>query len=58
VIFCLDHTKFGRRSVTFLCDLESVDAVVTDAAAPADLVEQLRGKGVEVVVAPAATSSS
>lgn len=58
VIFCLDHTKFGRRSVTFLCDLESVDAVVTDAAAPADLVEQLRGKGVEVVVAPAATSSA
>src|SRR5260221_5672727 len=25
VIFCFDHTKFGRRSVLPLCDLESVD---------------------------------
>jgi DeoR/GlpR family transcriptional regulator of sugar metabolism len=52
VIFCLDHTKFGRRSVLPLCDLESVDVIVTDSAAPLDLVEALRGRGLEVVVAP------
>jgi DeoR family fructose operon transcriptional repressor len=52
VIFCLDHTKFGRRSVLPLCDLESVDVIVTDSAAPLDLVEALRGRGLEVVIAP------
>ena len=52
VIFCLDHTKFGRRSVTPLCDLEPIDVIVTDSDAPAELIEQLRAKGIEVVVAP------
>jgi DeoR/GlpR family transcriptional regulator of sugar metabolism len=52
VIFCMDHTKFGRRSVTALCDLEPIDTVVTDAATPADQVQALRSKNVEVVVAP------
>jgi DeoR/GlpR family transcriptional regulator of sugar metabolism len=52
VIFCLDHTKFGRRSVLPVCDLSSVDIVVTDSAAPVELVEALRGQGLEVVVAP------
>jgi DeoR family fructose operon transcriptional repressor len=53
VIFCLDHTKFGRRSVLPLCGLESVDIIVTDSAAPLELVEALRTRGLEVVVAPA-----
>jgi DeoR/GlpR family transcriptional regulator of sugar metabolism len=51
VIMCLDHTKFGRRSVTPLCDLEPIDMIVTDSQAPVDLVEQLRAKGIAVVVA-------
>jgi len=53
VIFCLDHTKFGRRSTFFVTDFEHVDVVVTDSAAPADLIEKLREKGIEVVVAGA-----
>src|SRR6266404_5202449 len=36
VVFCFDHTKFGRQSVLPLCDLECVDAIVADAAAPSD----------------------
>jgi len=52
VIFCFDHTKFGRRSTFFLCDFSEVDYVVTDAAAPIELVERLRAKGVQVVLAP------
>lgn len=52
VIFCFDHTKFGRRSVLPLCGLECIDTVVTDSGAPAELVEQLRAKGLEVVIAP------
>ena len=51
VIFCLDATKFGRRSTFFLCDFADVDVVVTDAKAPADLVADLRARGIEVVTA-------
>ena len=57
IIFCLDHTKFGRQSVSPLCDLDQVDAVVTDHLAPPELVNQLREKGVEVVLAPATQPS-
>jgi DeoR/GlpR family transcriptional regulator of sugar metabolism len=53
VIFCLDHTKFGRRSTFFLSDFTAVDVVVTDSLAPESLVTALRTKGLEVVVAPA-----
>ncbi len=52
VIFCFDHTKFGRQSVSPLCDLDCVDIIVTDHGAPSDLVEALRSGGVEVLVAP------
>jgi len=51
VIFCLDHTKFGRHSVSRLCDLDCSDTIVTDAAAPSDLVNGLRGREIEVIVA-------
>jgi len=53
IIFCLDHTKFGRQSVSPLCGLDMIDVVVTDSKAPHDLVNGLRERGVEVVVAPA-----
>src|SRR5207244_1533169 len=54
VIFCLDHTKFGRKSVLPLCEVDCVDAIVTDSAASSELVTALRGRGIEVVVAPPA----
>src|SRR3984957_13968863 len=38
VIFCLDHTKLSRRSVAPLCGLDSIDTLVTDAAAPPDFL--------------------
>ena len=58
VIFCFDHTKFGRQSVVPLCDLGSVDTVVTDSGAPEELVGGLRATGIEVVVAEAAVAAS
>lgn len=51
VIFCLDHTKFARRSTFFLTDFSNVDVVVTDSKAPAELVAALRTKELEVIVA-------
>lgn len=51
VIFCLDHTKFDRISVAKLCTLELIDTIVTDPAAPEGLVQELREKGIEVIVA-------
>ncbi len=52
VIFCFDHTKLGRRSVSPLCDLDCIDTIVTDAGAPPELVEELKKHGIEVIVAP------
>jgi len=51
VIFCIDSTKFGRQSITKLCDLATIDTIVTDKAAPANLVRALRKQSIEVIVA-------
>ncbi len=51
VIFCFDHTKFGRRSVLPLCGLECVQTIVTDDGAPGELVDSLRARGIGVVLA-------
>ena len=53
VIFCVDHTKLGRRSVSPLCGLDMVDMVVTDHGAPAEEVAVIRSQGIEVIIAPA-----
>jgi DeoR/GlpR family transcriptional regulator of sugar metabolism len=50
--------KFNRRSTVFLSDFEPIDAVVTDAQAPEQLVNALRSKGIDVVVAPAAAPAA
>ena len=52
VIFCFDHTKLGRQSVSPLCDLHCIDTIVTDDAAPAEIVTALREGDIEVIVAP------
>jgi len=54
VIFCFDHTKFGRKSVLPLCDLDCVDMVVTDSGSPAELVKALRERAIDGAVAPSA----
>jgi DeoR family glucitol operon repressor len=52
VIFCIDSTKFGRQSVLPLCGLESIDTIVTDSGAPAELVAGLRAREIEMIIAP------
>jgi DeoR/GlpR family transcriptional regulator of sugar metabolism len=51
VIFCIDSSKFGRQSISKLCDLEVVDTIVTDKGAPSDMVKSLRRKSIAVVLA-------
>jgi DeoR family transcriptional regulator, fructose operon transcriptional repressor len=49
VIFCLDHTKFGRKSISFLCELNKVDAILTDTRAPQAMLDRLRMEGIEII---------
>ena len=49
VIFCLDHTKIGRQSLTQLCPLDAIDIVVTDPAAPREIRHELEARGIKVV---------
>lgn len=51
IIFCLDHTKFGRKSFSPLCDLEVIDVVVTDEQTPAAMLKMLKRAEVRVIVA-------
>lgn len=60
VIVVADSTKFGRRSLAHLCELNQVGRLVTDDKAPEAWRERLATAGVDVAVAskesaPAAT---
>ena len=56
-ILLVDHTKFGRRALHFLLPLEAFDVVILDSGAPADLIEDLEGRGVTIEVAPVRASA-
>jgi len=58
VIFCLDHTKFGRQSVVPLCGLDVIDTIVCDSRAPLEMITALRERGIEVIVAATPTSTN
>lgn len=48
VIAIVDHTKWGRVAFATFCPLERVRMVISDARAPAELVEAVRQRGIEV----------
>ena len=50
VVGIFDHTKWSRSALLSFVPTERVTAIVTDAGAPADLVESWRARGVTVVV--------
>lgn len=52
VVFCLDHTKFDRRTLFFLTELKNIHCVVTDWLAPESILEDLRCMGIEIIRAP------
>jgi len=49
VIGAFDHTKWRRTALLSFVSTERIDAIVTDARAPADLVQEWRDRKVEVV---------
>jgi DeoR/GlpR family transcriptional regulator of sugar metabolism len=46
-----DSSKFGRRSMSVIAPMDQVDRVITDAGVSPDMVEALRRRGVEIVIA-------
>jgi DeoR/GlpR family transcriptional regulator of sugar metabolism len=50
VIAVLDATKWGQVGVASFASLEQVDRVITDVDAPSRLVEQVRSRGVDVIL--------
>jgi DeoR family fructose operon transcriptional repressor len=51
IVFCVDSSKFGRQSISRLCDLTEIDVVVTDRPVPPEIARILKKAEVEVVVA-------
>ena len=51
VVLCVDHTKFGRLSISKLCGLDAIDTVITDQPPSTEIQEALQKAGAEVIVA-------
>lgn len=49
-IAILDATKWGRVGLASFACPEEISAIITDSHAPADLIEQVRAAGIEVIV--------
>ena len=52
VIAIVDHTKWQRVAFATFCRTDQIDEVVTDDAAPADMVRELRARAIEVTLVP------
>ncbi|HTT43431.1 MAG TPA: DeoR/GlpR family DNA-binding transcription regulator [Steroidobacteraceae bacterium] len=48
VVVVADSSKFARRNISLIARIEQVHMLITDRAAPAEAVEQLRVRGVAV----------
>ncbi len=53
VILCVDHTKFGRQSISRLCGLEAIDTLITERFPSEEMQQALAQAGVELIVAAA-----
>lgn len=51
VILCVDHTKFGRQSISRLCDLDAIGTIITDQSPAPEMQAALEKSGVELIVA-------
>lgn len=51
VVLCLDHSKFGRQSLSTLCPLETIDVIITDQQPPPALAHAFAHHGIQVIIA-------
>jgi DeoR/GlpR family transcriptional regulator of sugar metabolism len=51
-ILLTDHTKFTRRALHTFASLTEFDAVIVDEATPVEHITRMRGKGINVIIAP------
>ena len=51
IVLCVDHTKFGRQSISHLCGLNAINTLITDQTPPPEMKAALSKAGVEVIVA-------
>lgn len=50
VIAVADASKLQRHNISLIAQVEQLDMLITDSAAPAEAVEELRRRGVEVLL--------
>ncbi|MBK4724278.1 hypothetical protein JJL49_03420 [Pantoea agglomerans] len=50
VVVVTDASKFGRKGFNQVLPLEKIDTIITDDAAPSEVLDQLIGKGKTVMV--------
>ncbi len=51
VVMVADHSKFGRVTLATMASIEAAHVLITDAAAPRAILERIRRRNVQVVVA-------
>lgn len=51
VAILADHTKFGKRGIGKICDLDAVQYIITDQGVSKETVEALEDRGIKVIVA-------
>jgi len=51
-VLLADHSKFGLQALHALAPLKDFDVVIVDDGTSAEDIDRMRGKGIEVVVAP------
>ncbi len=50
VVFLADHSKLGRKAAFFFAEVADLGCLITDKAADREFIEQLQGRGVEVLL--------
>lgn len=50
-ILLMDSSKFGVRSLTQIIPLSEIDILVTDSGAPAEFLDELRARGLDIHIA-------
>lgn len=51
IVILADSSKFGRRGLGKICNVDQVQYIITDNKAPAGIVKSLEEKGVKVIIA-------